>query len=221
MSQEALKQKAAKKALDWVSRGMVVGVGTGSTVNYFIDALAAADLKIEGAVASSKATADRLKRHHIPVLDLNTTGDLDLYIDGADEANEHFQLIKGGGGALTGEKIVASVSKKFICIIDASKKVEVLGRNFPLPIEVIPLARSAVGRAMFRVGGQPIYRQGFVSDYGNYILDIHNLSILDPVKLETELNQLPGLVTNGIFAIRKADVLIIGGENKVEVLVGE
>ena len=208
------KKLAALKAIDYVEDGMIVGVGTGSTVAYFIDALAAWKHRIRGAVSSSEASTARLKAAGIDVLDLNATGDLEVYVDGADESTRHGYLIKGGGGALTREKIVAAASRRFVCIVDGSKLVDVLGR-FPLPIEVIPMARSYVARELVRMGGQPELRQGFTTDNGNVILDVRNLKILDPVKLETDLNQLAGVVTVGLFARRGADTILIGGENGV------
>ncbi len=208
MNQDALKKQAAEAALTYVEGG-VIGVGTGSTVNHFIDALATIKGRIEGAVSSSEASSERLKRHGIEVLDLNAAGELSLYVDGADESNERLQLIKGGGGALTREKIVAAASRRFVCIADESKLVKVLGR-FPLPIEVIPMARSYVGRELVQLGGTPIWREGFVTDNGNLILDVQNLEIVDPVALEQQINNIAGVVTVGIFALRPADVLILG-----------
>jgi len=192
-------------------------VGTGSTANYFIDALATIKHKIEGAVASSNATAQRLKSHHIPVLDLNGVNEISVYVDGADEATHHLHLIKGGGGALTREKIVAAVSKKFVCITDDSKLVEMLGK-FPLPVEVIPMARSYVARELVKLGGKPVWREGVITDNGNLILDVHNLQILEPVKLETQLNQITGVVCNGLFAQRPADILLLGTDSGVRVM---
>jgi ribose 5-phosphate isomerase A len=209
MTQDEMKQAAARAALEYVESGSVIGVGTGSTANHFIDALAGIKGRIEGAVASSEATAARLKQHGIPVLDLNATGDLPLYVDGADEATRHLHLIKGGGGALTREKIVAAASKRFVCVADESKLVDVLGR-FPLPVEVIPMARSYVARQIVKLGGEPVLREGFKTDNGNIILDVRNLEILNPVELEERLNQIVGVVTNGLFARRPADVLILG-----------
>lgn len=217
MTQDEQKRAVAEAALDFIETDMVVGVGTGSTANYFIDSLAKIKHKIDGTVASSQASADRLRGHGIPVLELNATGDLPLYVDGADEATRHLHLIKGGGGALTREKIVAEASAKFICLVDQSKMVDVLGA-FPLPIEVIPMARSMVARRMVKLGGQPELRQGFVTDNGNEILDVHNLKILNPVELETTLNQIPGVVTNGLFALRPANVLLLGTDSGVEQL---
>lgn len=208
MDKEALKKLAAEAALDYIEHGMTLGVGSGSTVNYFIDALKRVKGKIEGAVASSNATAERLKALSIPVIDLNSAGELPLYVDGADEINSAKQMIKGGGGALTREKIVAAAAKKFVCIVDQAKQVDLLG-GFPLPIEVIPMARSYVARQLVKMGGDPVYRQGLVTDNGNVILDVHNLKILDPVALEKQLNNIPGIVTNGIFAIRPADVVLV------------
>jgi ribose 5-phosphate isomerase A len=192
-------------------------VGTGSTANHFIDGLAKIKGKLDGAVASSNATAERLKQHGIPVLDLNATGDLPLYVDGADESTKHLHLIKGGGGALTREKIVAAASKKFVCIADDSKLVDVLGK-FPLPVEVIPMARSYVAREIVKLGGQPVLREGFKTDNGNIILDVHNLSILNPVELEGKLDHLAGVVTNGLFALRPADVLLLSSDQGVKTL---
>ena len=206
------KRLAAVKAIDYVEDGMIVGVGTGSTVAYFIDALARIQHRIKGAVSSSEQSTARLKQHGIEVLELNHTGPLALYVDGADECDPHKRLIKGGGAALTREKIIAEASKTFVCIVDPSKQVPVLGK-FPLPVEVIPMARSLVAREILRLtGGQPVWRDGTVTDNGNVILDIHNLSIVDPVGIERELNQIPGVVCVGLFARRPADVVIIGGE---------
>jgi ribose 5-phosphate isomerase A len=217
MSQDALKKAAAEAALAYVQAGTIVGIGTGSTANFFIDALAGIKHKVDGTVASSVASAERLKKHGIPVLDLNSVDDMDLYVDGADEANNYLQLIKGGGGALTREKIVAAVAKKFVCIADESKLVDMLG-TFPLPIEVIPMARSHVARQIVKMGGQPVLRQSFTTDNGNVILDVRNLKIMDAAKLEAELNNIPGVVTNGIFALRPADVLILGAPQGVRTL---
>lgn len=206
------KKLAAEKAIDYVEDGMVVGVGTGSTVAYFIDALAPWKHRIAGAVSSSEQSTARLKSHGIEVVDLNAAGPLQLYVDGADECDPHKRLIKGGGAALTREKIIAEASDKFVCIIDASKQVPVLGR-FPLPIEVIPMARSLVARELLRMtGGQPVWREGVVTDNGNWVLDLHNLAITDPLAMERELNQIPGVVSVGLFARRPADVVIVGGE---------
>ena len=206
------KRLAGEKAIDYVQDGMVVGVGTGSTVAYFIDALGRIRDRIAGAVSSSEQSTARLKSHGIEVIDLNNAGPLQLYVDGADECDPHKRLIKGGGAALTREKIIAEASDKFVCIIDASKLVPVLGK-FPLPIEVIPMARSLVARELLRMtGGQPVWREGVVTDNGNWVLDLHNLAITDPVAVERELNQIPGVVSVGLFARRPADVVIVGGE---------
>ena len=211
MNQDEMKRLAAKAELEYVDGG-IIGVGTGSTVNHFIDFLATIKGQIEGAVSSSEASTERLKIHDIPVLDLNFAGELDLYVDGADESNHRLQLIKGGGGALTREKIVAGASKKFVCIADGSKLVEVLGA-FPLPVEVIPMARSHVARQLVKLGGTPVWREGFVTDNGNLILDVQNLEIAEPLKLEQDINGIAGVVTVGIFALRPADVLILGSED--------
>ncbi|MBA1147773.1 ribose-5-phosphate isomerase RpiA [Ectothiorhodospiraceae bacterium WFHF3C12] len=215
MSADTQKQAAAKAALAYIERDTVVGVGTGSTVNFFIDALAAMRDDIRGAVSSSEASSQRLQGHGIPVLALNDVDAVPVYVDGADEANRHLQLIKGGGGALTREKIVAAASERFICVVDPSKRVDVLGR-FPLPVEVIPMARSYVARELVRLGGQPELRSGFTTDNGNIILDVHNLEILEPIKLERAINDLAGVVANGLFAMRPADVLLVGGSDGVE-----
>jgi ribose 5-phosphate isomerase A len=217
MDQNELKKMVAEAALEYVEAGTIVGVGTGSTANLFIDALARIKGKIEGTVASSVASAERLRGHGIQVLDLNAAGELSVYVDGADESTKHLHLIKGGGGALTREKIVAGASKKFVCIADESKLVDVLGK-FPLPIEVIPMARSFVARELVKHGGTPVLREGFTTDNGNIILDVHNLRIMEPARLEAELNNLPGIVTVGIFAIRPADVLLLGTRNGVKTL---
>lgn len=217
MSNDRSKQLAAEAALEYVDDDMILGVGTGSTVNFFIDVLAARKLRIRGAVSSSEASTQRLQRHGIDVFDLNAVGDIELYVDGADEADKHLRLIKGGGAALTREKIVAAASRRFICIADESKLVDVLGR-FPLPVEVIPMARSYVARQLVKLGGQPVWREGVVTDNGNAILDVHGLSIVDPLKLETDINQIPGVVTVGLFARRPADLLIVGGKEGVKTL---
>ena len=210
MTQDELKQAVARDAIAHVVDDAWIGVGSGSTANFFIDELAKIRHRIKGAVASSVKTAERLKSHGIPVDELNNVGPLPVYVDGADEVTEHGAMIKGGGGALTREKIVAAASRKFVCIVDGSKLVDVLGK-FPLPVEVIPMARSYVARELVRMGGQPELRQGFTTDNGNVILDVRNLKILDPAKLETELNQLAGVVTVGLFA----DTILIGGERGV------
>jgi ribose 5-phosphate isomerase A len=211
------KRLAAEKAIDYVEDGMIVGVGTGSTVAYFIDALARIKHRLDGAVSSSEQSSQRLRDHGIEVLDLNSVGPLKLYVDGADECDPHKRLIKGGGAALTREKIIAQASAKFVCIIDPGKRVGVLGR-FPLPVEVIPMARSLVARDIVALtGGQPVWREGVTTDNGNWLLDIHGLSIVDPVAMETRLNQIVGVVSVGLFARRPADVVIVGGET-VEIL---
>jgi ribose 5-phosphate isomerase A len=217
-SQDQLKRAVAEAAIAYVPKGEVLGVGTGSTANFFIDALASIKHHIPAAVASSQATAERLKKIGIEVVDLNFAGEIGLYVDGADEINAQLQMIKGGGGALTREKIVAAASKKVICIADASKQVEVLGK-FPLPIEVIPMARSYIGREMVKLGGNPVYRQGFVTDNGNIILDVYGLNISNAPELETKLNQLVGVVTNGLFACRPADILLVGTKDGVKTIV--
>jgi ribose 5-phosphate isomerase A len=217
MTQDEMKKAAARAALEYIETGSIIGVGTGSTANHFIDALASIKGKIEGAVASSNATAERLKKHGIPVLDLNATGGLSLYVDGADESTRHLHLIKGGGGALTREKIVAAASKTFVCVADETKLVDVLGA-FPLPVEVIPMARSYVAREIVKLGGEPVLRDGFTTDNGNVILDVRGLTILNPVELEEKLNNIVGVVTNGLFARRPADVLILGTPGGVKTL---
>lgn len=215
MNQDAKKRAAAEAAVAYVQQDDIVGVGTGSTVNYFIDALAAIKNDIQGAVSSSKASTEKLQALGIEVFDLNSVGSFDVYVDGADEITEHKHMIKGGGAALTREKIVAAVAKKFICIIDDTKQVDVLGK-FPLPVEVIPMARSYVAREIVKLGGDPVYRQGVVTDNGNVILDVHNLNILNPVELENTLNNIVGVVTNGIFAERGANIVLVGTENGVK-----
>ncbi|MFK5893668.1 MAG: ribose-5-phosphate isomerase RpiA [Pseudomonadota bacterium] len=209
MDQNEMKQAVAKAALKYVEIDTIIGVGTGSTANFFIDELATIKHQIKGAVASSQATADRLKGHGIEVFDLNMVDSMSVYVDGADETNKYMHLIKGGGGALTREKIVAAVADKFVCIIDESKEVGVLG-NFPLPVEVIPMARSYVAREIVKLGGEPVLREGFTTDNGNVILDIHSMDIMEPVKFENQLNSIVGVVTNGLFAARSADVLLVG-----------
>ena len=210
------KRLAGEKAIEYVEDGMVVGVGTGSTVAFFIDALAPLRHRIAGAVSSSEQSSERLRGHGIEVLELNNTGPLPLYVDGADECDPHKRLIKGGGAALTREKIIAQASAKFVCIVDPSKRVDVLGR-FPLPVEVIPMARSLVAREILKqTGGQPVWREGITTDNGNWVLDVHGLSIIDPVAMENALNQIPGIVSVGLFARRAADILIVGGD-RIEV----
>ncbi len=217
MTADEKKQAVAKAALEYIEDNMIVGVGTGSTVNHFINYLATIKHRIEGGVSSSKASEELMRRHHIPVLDLNSVDEVPVYVDGADETTRHLQLIKGGGGALTREKIVAAVSKTFVCIVDDSKVVDILGK-FPLPVEVIPMARSHVARSIARLGGKPILREGFITDNGNIILDVHNLSILNPVELESQLNQITGVVTNGLFARRPADILLVADDQSVRTL---
>ena len=217
MTQDELKQAVAKAAIAFVPVGCIVGVGTGSTANYFIDELAQIKHKIDGAVASSDASAQRLKKHGIEVLELNNVSELPVYIDGADEITRHLAMIKGGGGALTREKIVAAVARKFVCIADQSKLVDVLGR-FPLPVEVVPMARSYVARELVKLGGQPVLRQGFTTDNGNVILDVHNLKIINAVELEERIDRITGVVTNGLFARRGADVLLLATASGVQTL---
>ena len=213
-TQDELKQQVAKAAIEYVQGG-IIGVGTGSTANFFIDELAKVKHKIEGAVASSEGTAERLRKHGIQVFDLNDVSSLDIYVDGADEITERMHMLKGGGGALTREKIVAACAKSFICICDASKLVPVLGK-FPLPVEVIPMARSQVARDLVKLGGQPKLREGFVTDNGNIILDVAGLEIVDPVATESKINQIVGVVTNGLFAARPANVLLLATADGVE-----
>jgi len=213
--QQLQKQRVAEAALAWVSPDHVLGVGTGSTVNCFIDALGASGIRIEAAVSSSEATTKRLQSHGIHVRELNLAGTLDVYIDGADEFDAYRRLIKGGGGALTREKIIAGASRKFICIVDESKKVGVLGK-FPVPIEVIPMARSYIARQLVVMGGQPELREGFITDNGNLILDVHNMDLVDPVATEKKINNLPGVVTCGLFAIRSADIVLMATASGVQ-----
>jgi ribose 5-phosphate isomerase A len=217
MTANELKQAAAKGALAHLPVGGIIGVGTGSTANYFIDELGGIKHKIDGAVASSEASAQRLRKLGIEVMELNNVADLPVYIDGADEITRHMAMVKGGGGALTREKIVAAVARKFICIADQSKLVNVLGK-FPLPVEVIPMARSYVARELVKLGGQPALRQGFTTDNGNVILDVHNLRIPNPFELESVINQITGVVANGLFARRGADVLLLGTDTGVQTL---
>ena len=217
MTQDEMKNAAAIKALEFIENDTIVGVGTGSTVNFFIDGLATMKNKIAGAVSSSQESTKRLEAHGIEVFDLNSVDVLDVYVDGADEITSHMAMIKGGGAALTREKIVAAVAKKFICIADDSKQVKVLG-NFPLPVEVIPMARSYVAREMVKLGGDPVYRQGVVTDNGNVIIDVHNLVILDPKALESQINAIVGVVTNGLFALRGADILVLGSSDVIKVI---
>ena len=215
MNQNDQKQAAAQAALDFIETGEILGVGTGSTTNFFIDALAKVKGKIDGVVSSSEASSERLRAIGLPVLDLNRTGDLSLYVDGADEATKHLHLIKGGGGALTREKIVASASRRFVCITDQSKLSNHLG-SFPLPVEVIPMAQSLVARKIIAMGGQPELRAGFTTDNGNLILDVKNLDLTDPSSMEAKLNLLAGVVDNGLFAVRRADVLLVGTSHGVD-----
>lgn len=217
MTQDQLKKQVAEAALHYVVEGAVIGIGTGSTAAFFIDGLAAMKDRIAGTVASSEASAQRLRGHGIPVLDLNDVASVPVYIDGADETNDRLELIKGGGGALTREKIIAAAAKTFVCIADASKRVQTLGR-FPLPVEVIPMARSYVARELQALGGRPVHRTGVVTDNGNDILDVHGLSITDPRALEQRINNIVGVVTNGLFALRPADVLLLGTNAGVETI---
>ena len=219
MTQDEMKRAAAEAALDHIPAGSVVGVGTGSTANFFIAALGRIKDRVTSAVASSEATAGRLRALGIPVIDLNSVDDLPVYVDGADEVNSALAMVKGGGGALTREKIVAAVARKFVCIADHSKLVDVLG-TFPLPVEVIPMARAYVARELAKLGGHPVWREGFVTDNGNLILDVHGLRITEPAGFETRLNQITGVVTNGLFARRGADVLLLGGPDGLRTLRG-
>ncbi|MCP3661756.1 MAG: ribose-5-phosphate isomerase RpiA [Gammaproteobacteria bacterium] len=217
MTPDEMKRAAAQAALEYLPKGGLIGVGTGSTVNHFIDLLAEVKHQIDGAVSSSEVSSERMRSRGIPVIDLNTAGDLEIYVDGADESNNQLHLIKGGGGALTREKIVAAASRKFVCIADCSKLVDVMG-EFPLPVEVIPMARSLVARQLVKMGGTPVWRESFITDNGNVILDVHNLKIMEPTKLEQEINNLPGVVTCGIFGLRPADVLILGCKDGVKTI---
>ncbi|WP_153109175.1 ribose-5-phosphate isomerase RpiA [Propionivibrio limicola] len=220
MTQDELKQLVARAALDYVVEGKIVGVGTGSTARLFIDALAEIKDRIPGAVASSEDTRTRLLGHGIKVFDLNEVSDIPVYIDGADEITAEMHMIKGGGGALTREKIIAAVAQKFVCIADGSKLVDVLGR-FPLPVEVIPMAQAYVARELAKLGGTPVLREGFVTDNGNVILDVKGLQIVDPVDLESRINQIVGVVTNGLFARRPADVCLLGMESGVKTFTAD
>ncbi|CBJ82563.1 ribosephosphate isomerase, constitutive [Xenorhabdus bovienii str. Jollieti] len=217
MTQDELKKAVGWAALEYVKPGTIVGVGTGSTASHFIDALGTIKNQIEGAVSSSEASTEKLKNLGIPIFDCNEVDSLDIYVDGADEINDHMHMIKGGGAALTREKIIAAVAKKFICVIDESKRVDVLGK-FPLPVEVIPMARSYVARELVKLGGTPVYRQNVVTDNGNVILDVHNLAILDPIALENKINGIAGVVTVGLFANRSADVVLIGTADGVKTI---
>lgn len=214
-TQDEMKLEVAQAAIEYVVPGTIIGIGTGSTANFFIDELAKIKGKIDGTVASSVASAERLKGHGIQVYDLNQVSEISVYIDGADESNKYLHLVKGGGGALTREKIVAAVADKFVCIADESKLVPYLGK-FPLPIEVIPMARSYVAREIVKLGGEPVLRQGFTTDNGNVILDVHSMEVMEPMKLEQQLNNIVGVVTNGLFAIRPADVLLLGTQEGVK-----
>lgn len=214
MTQDELKQKTAEAAIKYVKGVPVIGVGTGSTVKHFINYLADMKSEIDGAVSSSEGTTEHLRLVGIPVLDLNSVGTVDVYVDGADEVTPLKQMIKGGGGALTREKIIGGASQKFICIVDESKKVDVLGA-FPLPIEVIPMARSYVSREMVKLGGQPVWREGFITDNGNEIIDVHNLDIMEPIAMEKTINNITGVVTVGLFAVRPADVVVIGSQDQI------
>jgi ribose 5-phosphate isomerase A len=215
--QDQNKRRAALAAMSYIRDGIVLGVGTGSTVNHFIDALPAERTRLEAVISSSVQSTERLKANGIEVSELTDVPAIDLYVDGADEATKHRHLIKGGGGALTGEKILAGAARRFVCIIDASKLVGHLGR-FPLPIEVIPMARSFVSKQMIRAGGQPVWREGFVSDHGNEIIDVHNLNIVNPVEMEQRFNQIPGVVTVGLFAVRAADVVLVASDRECRTL---
>jgi ribose 5-phosphate isomerase A len=217
MTQDDKKKAAAYAALEYVEKDTIVGVGTGSTVNYFIDALATIKNSIVGAVSSSDASTAKLKEYGIEVFDLNEVSELSVYVDGADEINPYNHMIKGGGAALTREKIVAAVAEKFICIVDDTKNVDILG-DFPLPVEVIPMARSYVARELVKLGGDPVYREGVITDNGNIILDVHNLKIAEPMTLENQINAIVGVVTNGLFANRAADVVLVGAEDGVKTL---
>lgn len=217
MTQDEMKKAAAYAALEYVEQDSIVGVGTGSTVNHFIDALATKKNDIKGAVSSSEASTEKLKGYGIDVFDLNDVSELSIYVDGADEINSYNHMIKGGGAALTREKIVAAVADKFICIVDNTKNVDILG-DFPLPVEVIPMARSYVARELVKLGGDPVYRQGVMTDNGNIILDVHNMKISEPLKLEIQINAIVGVVTNGLFAERAADVVLVGSPSGVQTL---
>lgn len=224
MTQDELKSAVALEAVNYIKANLdsdsVIGIGTGSTANFFIDHLAELKHAFDGAVASSEATAERLKSHGIPVYELNSVAQLDYYIDGADECNERLELIKGGGGALTREKIVAAVANEFICIVDASKQVQMLG-TFPLPVEVLPMARSYVARELVKIGGDPVWREDFTTDNGNVILDVHNMRIQSPIATEEQINQITGVVTNGLFAVRPANVLLVGTKTGVQTIKTE
>lgn len=220
MNQDELKKAVGWAALKYVTPDTIVGVGTGSTASHFIDALGSIKDQIKGAVSSSEASTAKLKSLGIPVFDSNEVDSLDIYVDGADEINHHMQMIKGGGAALTREKIIAAIARKFICIVDQSKVVDVLG-EFPLPVEVIPMARSYVARELVKLGGRPVYRQGVKTDNGNVILDVHDLKIIDPIALEAKINNIAGVVTVGLFALRGADVALVGSESGVQVITAK
>ncbi len=217
MTQDELKKLVGWAALEYVEEGTIVGVGTGSTVNHFIDALATRKHQIEGAVSSSEASTEKLKSYGIPVYDLNSVDEIAVYVDGADEINPQLHMIKGGGAALTREKIVAAVAKQFVCIVDSSKQVDIMGR-FPLPVEVIPMARGHVARELVKLGGDPVWREGVLTDNGNIILDVHNLQIMQPRQLEEQINNIVGVVTNGIFAHRAADIALVGSDSGVKTI---
>ncbi|MBD1388751.1 ribose-5-phosphate isomerase RpiA [Neiella sp. HB171785] len=214
MTQDELKKAVGWAALEYVPEDTIVGVGTGSTAAHFIDALATIKHKIEGAVSSSEASTEKLKGYGIPVFELNSVDSIEVYVDGADEITKHMHMIKGGGAALTREKIISAVAKTFVCVADGSKKVDVLG-NFPLPVEVIPMARSYVARELVKLGGDPVWREGVITDNGNVILDVHNMKIVDPKQLEHDINMITGVVTNGLFAHRGADICLLGTEQGV------
>lgn len=217
MTFDGMKKQAAWAALEYINTNDIVGVGTGSTINYFIEALASIKGTIKGVVSSSIASEQRLRKHYIPILDLNDVGQIDIYVDGTDESNHHLQLVKGGGGALTREKIIAAASNKFVCIADESKLVDILG-DFPLPIEVVPMSRGYVSRAIMRLGGNPVYREDFITDNNNVIIDVHDWKIMDIIKLEKILNNIVGVITNGLFAIRPADVLLLGSTSSTKTI---
>ena len=217
MTFDGMKKQAAWAALEYINTNDIVGVGTGSTINYFIEALSSIKGTIKGVVSSSIASEQRLRKHYIPILDLNDVGQIDIYVDGTDESNHHLQLVKGGGGALTREKIIAAASNKFVCIADESKLVDILG-DFPLPIEVVPMSRGYVSRAIMRLGGNPVYREDFITDNNNVIIDVHDWKIMDIIKLEKILNNIVGVITNGLFAIRPADVLLLGSTSSTKTI---
>ena len=217
MNRDELKRNAARAALGYISNSPIIGVGTGTTVNYFIDFLAEIRANLDGAVSSSETSTQRLRQVGIPVFELNAVGELDVYIDGADEINANLELIKGGGGALTREKVIATASKRFVCIADDAKFVDILG-GFPLPVEVIPMARSFVAREIVKLGGRPVWRENVITDNGNQILDVHHLSIMEPIKLEKTMNNIPGIVTVGLFALRPPDIVLLASDAGVRTL---